>query len=688
MASLNSYISHVTGTTGSANTIEPKAGWKAYLLPRGAHASAASVASPITFDSSAAAARFSASDWFQVGTDTSTIRQVAAVGGNSISYTGGAVTVTQNNRILRIGTSQPQITGSNAEYQPHTTTYPRDDDGGTPNGSSSVTDANGQYQFFAADALYDILIQDSNGANRGIVVDAGIGIQVVNDFVPVDPGGASLGTCTTPFNSLRFVGMLESGVTSASGRTAFKFDTCNAITAGNLFSFGNTGSVKVYGDTHGGIFHSWTLPEVFNVKSAKYGAKGDGSTDDTLAISNAITDATGAADGDGGVVFFPPGIYITSSPLVVLTRCVLMGSGERITVLRAHASNFTFNGTTTSMVQIGVPGTDAYGQVRSMDIDCNNVANSIGLFYAKAQEKAGAWNCNILRYRVAGIKTASNFACQNLSILNCDFGPSASGSVAQGISLTEVSGPVIIDNATFNPYDGATQQEGPCVSAKTSRILMRRIHIERHNTGVSFDTATVGTIQGFDLANNVPMAGYINIGTLLLDAGGTWTDQALGVTFGENSGGWALKSNDGSTQGTKSRFFSSRTARSYLGSPTTFGTTLTADGAFGVTGSAHFGGQISHDLDSVTPTTTVSVSGRNTLLITGSGAPMQITGGVTGQRVQFIGVAGAAVVFTRGNTLSLSAATVTIGPNDVINFTSLDGTSWVQSSLVDNGAFA
>jgi hypothetical protein len=49
-----------------------------------------------------------------------------------------------------------------------------------------------------------------------------------------------------------------------------------------------------------------------------YGAKGDGVTDDTAAIQNAINDAVGEPSGTGGysmAVYFPPGTYLVSKTL-------------------------------------------------------------------------------------------------------------------------------------------------------------------------------------------------------------------------------------------------------------------------------------------------------------------------------------------------------------------------------------
>jgi hypothetical protein len=57
-----------------------------------------------------------------------------------------------------------------------------------------------------------------------------------------------------------------------------------------------------------------------NVKTG-YGAKGDGSTDDTTAIQNAINAAS-----PGQTIYFPVGTYVTSAPLIISKRIVLMGS--------------------------------------------------------------------------------------------------------------------------------------------------------------------------------------------------------------------------------------------------------------------------------------------------------------------------------------------------------------------------
>lgn len=51
----------------------------------------------------------------------------------------------------------------------------------------------------------------------------------------------------------------------------------------------------------------------------EFGAKGDGATDDTVAIQNAINTA-----GPGGVVFFPRGVYLISNTLLVSNDGMLL----------------------------------------------------------------------------------------------------------------------------------------------------------------------------------------------------------------------------------------------------------------------------------------------------------------------------------------------------------------------------
>lgn len=70
-----------------------------------------------------------------------------------------------------------------------------------------------------------------------------------------------------------------------------------------------------------------------------WGAKGDGTTDDTTAVQSAINRAS---NQPGGMVLFPPGTYIVNSPLIFKQGVALVGTGKAYplmgTVIKAGSS--------------------------------------------------------------------------------------------------------------------------------------------------------------------------------------------------------------------------------------------------------------------------------------------------------------------------------------------------------------
>ena len=76
--------------------------------------------------------------------------------------------------------------------------------------------------------------------------------------------------------------------------------------------------------------------DVYNVKH--YGATGDGATDDTVTIQATI-DAYGNETGptaSGGIVFFPPGVYVVTEELLLYSGIHIVGSGTQATEITAE----------------------------------------------------------------------------------------------------------------------------------------------------------------------------------------------------------------------------------------------------------------------------------------------------------------------------------------------------------------
>lgn len=101
----------------------------------------------------------------------------------------------------------------------------------------------------------------------------------------------------------------------------------------------NVGSSLTNYTTWGGI--------LYNVKV--YGAKGDGVTDDTVAIQAAITAANTAG---GGMVFVPPGTYYISAILVLYSNVTLYGVHGKSKIIKPSTLGYVLNLTGVSNVII------------------------------------------------------------------------------------------------------------------------------------------------------------------------------------------------------------------------------------------------------------------------------------------------------------------------------------------------
>src|SRR5262249_54923079 len=106
---------------------------------------------------------------------------------------------------------------------------------------------------------------------------------------------------------------------------------------------------------------------VFNVKS--YGAVGNGSTDDTTAITNAIS----AIPSAGGVLYFPAGIYKVTSGFTISKPIMIIGEGgsgpqDNSTVA---PSTINFSSATGTLFTVTTSGASF------RDIELNNPAGTV-----------------------------------------------------------------------------------------------------------------------------------------------------------------------------------------------------------------------------------------------------------------------------------------------------------------------
>ena len=121
---------------------------------------------------------------------------------------------------------------------------------------------------------------------------------------------------------------------------------------------------------------------IFSVKD--YGAVGDGTTDDTTAIATAINTAVTAG---GGVVFFPPGVYL-SGPQTLHAKLHFVGAGIEASILKLkNATNADLLSAQVSSINLaasfgtGPAGTLYNFSVQNLTLDGNKAGQSSGTSY-------------------------------------------------------------------------------------------------------------------------------------------------------------------------------------------------------------------------------------------------------------------------------------------------------------------
>lgn len=394
----------ITGASGSQGLLGPKSSWRVYVLPRGGYAAQSSTGTLVTFDSAAIAGRFAALNWIQAGLDTANIRQVAAVGGNSLSVSGSALTIAENDYIFLIGNTQPTVTGGSATYTiPATVIRQRDDDAADLYTNSMVTtNSDGLAQFFSTPAVYDAIIQDGNQANQGSIIALPVGVAegvstsfastfgatvTINAFLGVSgsvgiSGTLTVGQTTTLNAAMGVTGWATFGtsvtVAGALGVTGHATFGSTITGHGNLGitgsmvvggSLGVTGVLGVTGQaTLAGVSLSYIGIRGNSVIAAATGltiSSGWGATgsisvvaswSSTRACGGFIVTAGGAGVGANPTVTLTFGNTVgnVTNPVVFTQRSTLGNFGlDQLTVpftvnATASACTFTFRGTPVS----------------------------------------------------------------------------------------------------------------------------------------------------------------------------------------------------------------------------------------------------------------------------------------------------------------------------------------------------
>lgn len=191
-----------------------------------------------------------------------------------------------------------------------------------------------------------------NKVNSQLIIgqsDGATGLAVMNQLsgdrrFALNPNADGSWTMYDGANGIWNKGLSQkAGNINVSGRIYSKGDICTDLAGGKCLSSASGGNSY------------WT-----NVRD--FGAKGDSVTDDTAAIQAAVDSLH-----NGGMVYFPPGIYLTNGVVVKKDYIRLVGVG-RASILRAIGNN-----------EVIVRFSASNGGVEDMRLSCNGKIATTGL---------------------------------------------------------------------------------------------------------------------------------------------------------------------------------------------------------------------------------------------------------------------------------------------------------------------
>ena len=220
--------------------------------------------------------------------------------------------------------------------------------------------------------------------------------QTPSDATPMPPGVGSAGT-SDEYSRGDHSHPLQSSVSGNAG-------TASQLSEARKISMSGEGSGSAYFDGSSdisiplevsciadGSTESRTIAARFSdiVNAKDFGAKGDGATDDTLALQAAINSAASSQK----ICFIPSGTYVISDTIRVPSNSVIAGAGRSDTKIKMSGS---VTNAYVTMFLTGWRGDHRTNiTIKNLTLDFNASRTTPGAFpsYATSEDNAGRGTC-------------------------------------------------------------------------------------------------------------------------------------------------------------------------------------------------------------------------------------------------------------------------------------------------------
>lgn len=265
---------------------------------------------------------------------------------------------------------------------------------------------------------------------------------------------------------------------------------------------------------------------VINVKDDAYGAKGDGSTDDTAAIQAAIN----ALDSTyGGTIYFPVGRYKVTSTLTVIKGGVKFMGASSHSYTSTDGTSRQYSGAILEAATAGMtlmyiyptstPGVLANQGFVIEDLAFEDVGGSHDVTLLKVQYKTN-WTITRCSFLDAGIgifmtsPTTSDDTSYG-EVHQCVFTGCATAGIktsgGAGVAVPAViirGGHMVVNTGSIGIWHSA--------NGYYARICDMKMEVHGTGKGIQWDTASFGRIEGcmFEMTTDFTTGGIgISIGT-------------------------------------------------------------------------------------------------------------------------------------------------------------------------------
>jgi len=283
-----------------------------------------------------------------------------------------------------------------------------------------------------------------------------------------------------------------------------------------------------------------------NVKD--YGALGDGSTDDTTAIAAANTAVAVA----GGILFFPPGTYISTNQ-AIKANVQYVGAGEGVTTIKlkngANADLFSANTANINLAGVNGAGSSTgtnYWGFRDLTLDGNKANQTAGPSYPiRCYGYGHIFEHVEIRSGYSGNILLDWYASANPTAPNNAFMPhwyDVMSHDCNGMAI-EIGGPTDMQWDAVSGF--ASGSHVVHIAPNCIALRMSHCHFWATPTGVSAVTLlnesselilTSCQIEGSDTCALVLLANDCQAVNLEVGSTGDATRQGRGIQFGQAAG--------------------------------------------------------------------------------------------------------------------------------------------------------